>query len=77
MFLPLSGGDGIPAVPGHDSFWLVDTGINYRLPKRYGFVTVGASNLFDQQFNYFDTDFNNSRIHPGRMVFGKVTLALP
>ena len=77
MFLPLSGGDGIPAVPGRDSFWLVDTGLNYRLPKRYGFVTVGASNLLDQQFNYFDTDFNNSRIHPGRMVFGKVTLALP
>jgi tetratricopeptide (TPR) repeat protein len=74
MFAPLSGGD--PA-HGQDKFWLVDTGLSYRLPKRYGFVTVGASNLFDQQFNYFDTDFNNSRIHPGRMVFGKVTLALP
>ncbi len=74
LFDPLSGSG---PVYGQDKFWLVDTGLSYRLPKRYGFVTVGASNLFDQQFNYFDTEFNNSRIHPGRMVFGKVTLALP
>ena len=64
-------------VPAHDNFWLVDAGISYRLPKRYGFITVGASNLFDEEFNFFETDFNNPRIHSGRMVFGRVTLALP
>jgi tetratricopeptide (TPR) repeat protein len=63
--------------PGQSDFWLVDTGLSYRLPKRYGFLTVGASNLFDEHFKYYDTDFNNTWIHPGRMVFGKVTLALP
>lgn len=62
---------------GRDNFWVVDAGISYRLPKRYGFVSVGASNLFDESFNYYDTDVNNPRIHSGRMFYGSVTLALP
>ncbi len=28
---------------GSDTFWVVDTAISYRLPKRYGFVSVGAT----------------------------------
>ena len=63
--------------PGHDSFWLVDAAINYRLPKRYGFVTVGASNLTDQKFKFFDRDLRNPTITPDRFVFGRLTLALP
>ena len=62
---------------GRDDFWTVDAGISYRLPKRYGFVTVGATNLFDQKFKYYETDFNNPRIRPNRMFFTRVTLALP
>lgn len=62
---------------GQDDFWTVDAGVSYRLPKRYGFITVGASNLLDEEFNYYDTDRNNPRIHSGRMFFGSVTLALP
>ena len=62
---------------GSDNFFLVDLGINYRLPKRYGFITVGATNLFDQKFNYYERDLNNSRIQPNRTIFGKITLALP
>ena len=68
---------GEPSEHGHDNFWLVDARLGYRLPKRYGFISVGAVNLFNQEFNYFDTDFNNPRIHSGRMVFGRVTLAIP
>jgi tetratricopeptide (TPR) repeat protein len=60
-----------------DDFWTLDAGINYRLPKRYGFITVGATNLLDKNFKYFETDLNNPRIQPDRMVFLKVTLALP
>ena len=62
---------------GSDNFWTVDVALNYRLPKRYGFVTVGATNLFDEDFQYFDLDLNNASIQPDRMVFGRVTLALP
>ena len=69
--------DGQNAIPGHDNFWLIDVALSYRLPKRYGFISVGAANLFNEEFNFFDTDFNNPRIHDGRLVFGRVTLALP
>ncbi|MGR9044778.1 MAG: FecR domain-containing protein [Gammaproteobacteria bacterium] len=62
---------------GRDDFWILDTALSYRLPKRYGFITVGASNLLDEAFNYFDTDFNNPSMHAGRLLFGKITLALP
>lgn len=60
-----------------ETFWLVDAAIGYRLPKRYGFITVGVSNLFDKEFRFFDIDFDNARIQPVRTVFGRVTLAFP
>ena len=62
---------------GSDDFWLVDTAINYRMPKRYGFITVGVTNLFDKEFMFFDDTNNNTIIQPDRTVFGRVTLALP
>lgn len=62
---------------GSDTFWVVDTAVSYRLPQRYGFVSVGATNLFDKKFDYADTDVNNPRIQPGRSVYCRVTLALP
>jgi outer membrane receptor protein involved in Fe transport len=79
-------GDFIPrglacCFSGRDSFWTVDSALSYRLPQRYGFITVGAMNMFDQKFKYFDTDrgtaHRNPRITPDRIVFGKITLALP
>ena len=60
-----------------DQFWLVDAAINYRLPKRYGFVTVGAKNLFDEEFDYFEIDQNNLRIQQDSQIFFKLTLSLP
>jgi tetratricopeptide (TPR) repeat protein len=68
---------GGPSESAKDSFWLVDAAINYRLPKRYGFITVGASNLFDEEFQYADADWDNPSIQPDRVIFAKVTLALP
>lgn len=62
---------------GRDSFWLVDTAINYRLPKRYGFITLGINNIFDQDFDYYETDFNNPTIQPDRVIFGRITLSFP
>jgi hypothetical protein len=63
--------------PGSSSFWLVDMGISYRLPKRYGFIAVGAKNLLDEQFEYFDADPDNARIQPERTIFAKLTLSFP
>jgi hypothetical protein len=62
--------------PGRDDFWLVDAAIGYRLPKRYGFITVGARNLFDKEFKFFD-DSDNPIIQPDRAFFVRVTLAFP
>jgi tetratricopeptide (TPR) repeat protein len=64
-------------VNGHDTFWLTDAMIGYRMPKRYGLIVVGVRNLFNQKFNYFNTDWNNPIIQPDRLVFFKITLAFP
>jgi len=61
-----------------NDFWLIDAAVGYRLPKRYGIITAGVTNLFDNHtFNYWETDYKNLRIQPDRQFFLKVTLALP
>jgi hypothetical protein len=67
---------GIPE-PGSDQFWVVDVGIGYRLPKRYGFISFGVANLFNKHFNYQETDLRNPIVQPSRFIYGKITLALP
>ena len=63
---------------GRDDFWTVDAGVRYRLPNRFGFITVGAANLFDKKFKYYNTDiFSAGSLQPTRMVFTRITLALP
>ncbi len=67
----------LPNRSGGDHFWTVDAAISYRLPKRYGFISVGATNLFDEEFNFFEVDLDNPTIQPTRTVFARVTLAFP
>lgn len=62
---------------GTSNFYTVDAAISYRLPKRYGVLSIGASNLFDREFDYFDTDARNPTITPSRAWFARVTIALP
>jgi len=69
--------DGAPIRHGSDDFWTVDLALNYRMPKRYGFVTVGVTNLFDEEFKYFDADLNNASYQPDRTVFARLTMSLP
>jgi hypothetical protein len=66
---------GAPTEDKSDNFWLVDASLGYRLPKRYGIVSLGVSNLFDKEFNYVDTDPFNPRIYPERFYFGRLTLS--
>jgi len=70
-------GIGGDFVPGEDDFWLFDAALSYRLPKRYGVISMGAKNLFDEEFKYFDTDRDNPRIIPDRFFFVRLTLAIP
>jgi tetratricopeptide (TPR) repeat protein len=60
---------------GTSDFWVVDTAISYRLPKRYGFLTIGATNLFDRHFNFQETDLKNPTIQPNRAFFVRLTLS--
>jgi Tfp pilus assembly protein PilF len=60
---------------GRDNFWVFDTVLQYRLPKRFGLVSVGVNNIFDTQFLYQDTDPVNPTVIPERFVFGKITLS--
>jgi outer membrane receptor protein involved in Fe transport len=62
-------------IPGEDQFCIVDASISYRLPKRYGLITVGAKNLFNKSFKFQDTDPISPSIQPKCLIFGKFTLA--
>jgi outer membrane receptor protein involved in Fe transport len=64
-------------ISGTSDFWLVDAGLSYRLPKRYGLITVGVKNIADRKFKYQETDFKNPLIQPDRMVFFRATFAFP
>ena len=57
-----------------DQYWVVDAFIRYRLPKRRGFFTIGARNLFDEEFKYQDEDPAKQVIYPERLIFARVTL---
>jgi tetratricopeptide (TPR) repeat protein len=63
-------------VDGSDTFWLCDASVGYRLPQRYGIVSVGVKNMFNQSFHYFETDRLNPTIQPDRMFFAKITLSI-
>ena len=64
-----------PTTDENDQFWLVDASVGYRLPKRYGFISAGVSNLFDEKFNFVDTDPYNPQIIPDRFFFTRLTLS--
>jgi tetratricopeptide (TPR) repeat protein len=60
---------------GDDRFWIVDAFIRYRLPKRWGFITLEACNLFDEDFQFQDTDPAHPVIYPERLILTRLTLA--
>jgi outer membrane receptor protein involved in Fe transport len=62
-------------VPGQDQFWVVDTALSYRLPKRFGLITFAVRNLFDTTFKFQDTDPANPMLQPARSIFARFTLA--
>lgn len=63
--------------PEKSDFFVVNTALRYRFPKRNGFFTLGANNITDEDFHYFDSDPDNPRYIPGIFVYSKVTFALP
>lgn len=73
--VPSGSGPDFAIVPGKDDFWVFDASTSYRLPKRFGIVSLEAKNLFNAKFKFQDTDPGNPRIFPARLVLAKFTLA--
>jgi tetratricopeptide (TPR) repeat protein len=73
-------GPGLPS--GSDDFFVVDAAIGYRLPKRFGIVSLTVSNLFDTKFNYQDDSFREFQNQPSvgpyipdRQILARVTVS--
>jgi outer membrane receptor protein involved in Fe transport len=65
---------------GDERFWVVDASIGYRLPKRYGLVSIDVKNLLDEEFSY-QNSFNKGeqklpRYQPQRAIFARLNLWL-
>jgi len=57
-----------------ESFWVVDAALVYRLPKRHGFVSLEAKNLFDDDFRFQESDANVATTYPRRLFLISVNL---
>jgi tetratricopeptide (TPR) repeat protein len=69
-------GDGSGGVAGgSDTFFLVDLAVSYRLPRRWGLLTLEARNVFDTRIRFQDTDPANPTTSPERAVVFKFTVA--
>ncbi|MFZ1986966.1 MAG: FecR domain-containing protein [Desulfatitalea sp.] len=59
---------------------LVDTAIGYRFPRRLGILSLTASNVFDTDFNFYDTNMatestQTQTIQPARQILLKATFS--
>ena len=81
----LDSAEGVEASKG-DSFWVLDTILGYRLPKRMGILRFGVTNLLDETFCLADVNFNPlfgelvdepmpAMFTPERAVFFQATVA--
>jgi outer membrane receptor for monomeric catechols len=62
-------------VPQTNVFWVADAALSYRLPRRYGLVSLEARNLFDKRIRFQDIDAANPRIAAERLVLVRLVLA--
>ena len=64
---------------GDNNAVLADITLGYRLPKRFGIISIGVNNLFDQNFEFQDESFRSSellnpRFLPNRLVLARLNL---
>ncbi|MBX9629715.1 MAG: TonB-dependent receptor [Burkholderiales bacterium] len=60
--------------PGKSTFWTTDIAFTYQLPSRLGTVSLDVRNLFDESFNYQETDILRPTLARERMVFLRASL---
>ena len=61
-------------LPQESQFWVADASVGYRLPRRWGLLTLAVKNLFDKEFQMQDTDAENPRISPSRVILARFAL---
>ncbi|HBH30138.1 MAG TPA: TonB-dependent receptor [Desulfofustis sp.] len=60
---------------GSDQFWVVDCSVSYRLPKRYGIISLEARNLFDESFRYQGTYPKHPGIVPEQQIIARLSVS--
>ncbi len=63
---------------GSSNFFIFDVNLNYRLPSRYGMLSFGIKNLFNNHFQYQNTNQINSNerlFSPEMTLFTQLKLA--
>ncbi len=64
----------------HDSFWVADSILEYRFPRRFGRLSIGVNNLFDEQFNFYNINYqgetNNPKYIPARSILAQLIINL-
>jgi tetratricopeptide (TPR) repeat protein len=60
-------------------FFLIDMTFGYRLPKKLGIINLQVKNIFDQNFNYYDTNIQTSEATkplfiPDRAIIGQIII---
>jgi Flp pilus assembly protein TadD/opacity protein-like surface antigen len=78
-FAAPSAGPGASFQQGRSEFWVLDAMLSWRLPRRYGVVSLVGTNLLDRKFQLFEQSSTNGNptVQPTRAVFARVTLAGP
>jgi hypothetical protein len=49
---------------GNSNFFILDAAVGYRMPRRFGVVSIEGKNLFNTGFKYQDDSFREFRIDP-------------
>jgi outer membrane receptor for monomeric catechols len=73
--------DNMGQPEGSTDFIVVDAAIGYRLPKRFGIMSLLVANLLDNKFKYQDDSFREFQDQPSigpyipdRQILARVTL---
>jgi len=75
LFAPVSEPYLGPPLPGASDFWTVDLSVGYRFRNRRGYISLDVDNIFDERSSFQDTDPENPRLMPERMLALRFTLS--
>ena len=64
------------ASPGRDQFFTMDAILRFRLPRRWGLLSIAGKNIFDQEFRFQDLDPQDPAVIPGRRILTRLSFFL-